>query len=59
MDFELKNKTVCLTGKRHSGKSQLIKYILKLYGHQFKKIFVICPSESVNKFYSDPTREHI
>ena len=52
MNFELVNKTVCLCGKRHSGKSELIKYIVSLYGHQFNKIFVICPSEAVNKFYS-------
>ncbi len=26
MNFELINKTVCLCGKRHSGKSELIKY---------------------------------
>ena len=52
MDFQLLNKTVCLCGKRHSGKSELIKYIVSLYGHQFNKIFFICPSEAVNKFYS-------
>jgi len=52
MNFELLNKTVCLCGKRHSGKSELIKYIISLYGHQFNRIFVICPSEAVNKFYS-------
>ena len=52
MNFELVNKTVCLCGKRHSGKSELIKYIVSLYGHLFNKIFVICPSEAVNKFYS-------
>ena len=52
MNFDLINKTVCLCGKRHSGKSELIKYIVSLYGHQFNKIFVICPSEAVNKFYS-------
>ena len=52
MNFELLNKTVCLCGKRHSGKSELIKYIISLYGHQFNKPFVICPSETVNKFYS-------
>ena len=52
MDFQLLNKTVCLCGKRHSGKSELIKYIVSLYRHQFNKIFVICPSEAVNKFYS-------
>ena len=52
MNFDLINKTVCLCGKRHSGKLELIKYIVSLYGHQFNKIFVICPSEAVNKFYS-------
>ena len=51
MNFEILNKTICLCGKRHSGKSELIKYILSLYGHQFNKIFVICPSEAVNHFY--------
>ena len=51
MEFNILNKTICLCGKRHSGKSELIKYILGLYGHQFNKIFVICPSEAVNHFY--------
>ena len=52
MNFELVNKTICLCAKRNSGKSQLIKYIVSLYGHQFNKNFVVCPSEAVNKFYS-------
>ena len=26
---------------------------MSLYGHQFNKIFVVCPSEAVNKFYSN------
>ena len=52
MDFELINKTICLCAKRNSGKSQLIKYIVSLYEHQFNKIFVVCPSEAINKFYS-------
>ena len=51
MNFNILNKTICLCGKRHSGESELIKYILNLYGHQFNKIFVICPSEAVNHFY--------
>ena len=51
MNFEVINKTICLCGKRHSGKSELIKYILSLYGYQFNKIFVVCPSEAVNHFY--------
>ena len=51
MEFNILNKTICICGKRHSGKSELIKYILNLYGHQFNKNFVICPSEAVNHFY--------
>ena len=51
MNFEVINKTICLCGKRHSGKSELIKYILSLYGYQFNKIFVVCPSEAVNHLY--------
>ena len=51
MNFELVNKTICLCAKRNSGKSQLIKYIVSLYGHLFNKIFVVCPSEAVNRFY--------
>ncbi len=51
MEFNILNKTICLCGKRHSGKSELIKYILDLYGRQFNKNFVICPSEAVNHFY--------
>ena len=37
MEFNILNKTICLCGKCHSGKSELIKYILNLYGHQFNK----------------------
>ena len=51
MEFNILNKTICQCGKRHSGKSELIKYILSLYSHMFNKIFVICPSEAVNHFY--------
>ena len=52
MNFEILNKTIFLCAKRNSGKSQLLKYIVSLYGHQFNKIFVVCPSEAINKFYS-------
>ena len=45
MDFNIKNKTVILCGKRCSGKSQLMRYILIKSKHLFKKVFVICPTE--------------
>lgn len=51
MDFNIKNKTVILCGKRASGKSQLMRYILIKSKHLFKKVFVICPTEEINHFY--------
>ena len=53
MNFELKNKVICFTAKRNSGKSQLLRYMLLQTKKQFSKIFVICPTEQINKFYSD------
>ena len=51
MEFNIKNKTIILCGKRCSGKSQLMRYILIKSKHQFKKVFVICPTEQINHFY--------
>ena len=53
MEIKLQNKVICWIGKRHSGKSQLLRYLLTKSKHLFKKIFVICPTEPVNRFYSD------
>ena len=53
MEITLKNKIIAFCAKRNSGKSQLLRYLLLKSKHLFKKIFVICPTESVNKFYSD------
>ena len=52
MNFELKDKAMLLAAKRGSGKSELLKYIVNMFRSDFKKIFVICPSEAVNKFFS-------
>jgi hypothetical protein len=51
--FSLINKTIILIGKRHSGKSRLLKYLVKYERKKFKKIFVVCPTEKINRFYSD------
>lgn len=51
--FTLKNKIVSLIGKRNSGKSQMLRYLYNQQKHLFKAVFCICPTESVNKFYSD------
>lgn len=53
MDFEILNKTILVVAKRNSGKSQLIRYLVLVNQHLFNKIFLICPTESVNSFYSD------
>jgi len=53
MDFDILNKCICFCAKRNSGKSVLLKYIVKANAELFHTIFVICPSESINKFYSD------
>lgn len=51
MDFKLLNKTVVLVGKRASGKSELLRYLVTLSKQEFKSIFLVCPTEKVNGFY--------
>ena len=53
MEFHIKNKIICLLGKRNSGKSRLLHYLITLSKTEFSKIFCVCPTESVNNFYSD------
>ena len=53
MEFQLVDKTLCLCAKRNSGKSVLLRYLVKTHQEDFSKIFVICPSEEVNHFYKD------
>ena len=52
-NFTIVNKTTALLAKRNSGKSCLLKYLVEAERHNFNKIFVICPTEKINKFYSD------
>jgi hypothetical protein len=52
MDFSIINKSIVLCGKRNSGKSCLLKYIVEEHKHEYKKIFVVCPTEKINKFFS-------
>lgn len=52
IDFTLENKIVALFGKRCSGKSRLLRYLVDTEKDIFKKIFVFCPTETVNNFYS-------
>ena len=53
MNFTLLNKTICLSAKRNSGKSELLKYLVRSYHSSFNKIFVISPTEEINHFYKD------
>jgi hypothetical protein len=50
--LDIVNKTTSLVAKRGSGKSVLLKYLVDLQKREFAKIYVICPTESVNSFYS-------
>ena len=58
IDFDILNTTICLIAKRNSGKSQLLRYIVMKNKHLFKKIFCICPTEKINKFYEDIIPKH-
>ena len=53
IDFDVKDKTIGLVGKRGSGKSQMLHYILEMNKKHFKKIFIISPTEQLQGFYSD------
>ena len=47
------NKIILLIGKRCSGKSEMLKYLVSQQRSLFKSIFILCPTESVNGFYKD------
>jgi hypothetical protein len=51
MEFTIVNKMTALVAKRNSGKSFLLKYLVEQQKSKFSKIFVICPTETINKFY--------
>jgi ABC-type transport system involved in cytochrome bd biosynthesis fused ATPase/permease subunit len=51
-DLDVLGKRIAITGKTNSGKSQLLRYKLTENLDVFSKVFVICPTEKLNKFYS-------
>ena len=53
INLDIVNKTTTLVAKRNSGKSVLLKYLVENSKKKFMKIWVICPTESVNSFYSN------
>ena len=54
-EIDIKNKLISLIAKRNSGKSYLLRYLVKIQKHEFNKIFIICPTETLNDFYKNIT----
>ena len=52
-DFTIVNKCCTFLAKRNSGKSVLAKYLIMNEIKKFNKIFLICPTEKINRHYSD------
>jgi hypothetical protein len=52
-NFTIVDKTIGLIAKRCSGKSILLKHLVNAEKHKFARVFVICPTEKINRFYSD------
>ena len=53
INITLIDKITLLTAKRNSGKSVLLKQLVEHEKSKFDKIFVICPTEQINRFYKD------
>ena len=51
--FSILNKCVSLCAMRGSGKSEMLRYLVKAEQHKFFKIFVISPTNITNGFYND------
>jgi len=59
MNF-LKGNRIIICGKTKSGKSELLKHMIKKEKHKFNRIYVISLTEIINKFYSEIIpKEHI
>ena len=52
-DFQILDRTVLFCAKRNSGKTQLMKHILKLYKDQFKAVFLVSPTEQITHTFRD------
>ena len=57
LEIDLKNKLISLIAKRNSGKSYLLRYMVKIQKHEFDKIFIICPTNILNDFYKNLTEK--
>jgi len=52
-DFEIRNKTIIFVSKRESGKTFLMCDMVKTYHDDFDEIFLISPTEKMNKQFSE------
>ncbi len=50
-DFTLVNNKILFCGKTKSGKSRILRYLLIVERKKFDKVFLFCPTESINNFY--------
>ena len=55
-EFNLFNR-IFLCSKTKSGKSNLARYLIDKYKHDFDKIILICPTEKINEFYKGLVKE--
>lgn len=51
MEFDPINKTLMFCAKRRSGKTELIKHIVKMYKNEWKEIFLVSPTEKITKSF--------
>ncbi len=52
-NFTIVNKITSILAKRNSGKSVLLKHLVEAEQNKFARIFVVCPTEPINRFYRD------
>ena len=55
INIDIVDKAISIVAKRNSGKSYLLRYLVKKQSYKFNKIFVICPTDSINSFYNTIT----
>ena len=57
MIIDLINKITLFVGKRNSGKSILMKYMIEQNQRNYSKMYLFSPSESVNHFFSSVVKK--
>jgi predicted AAA+ superfamily ATPase len=57
MNLDIIDKNIVACAKRNSGKSVLIKYLIECNKDKFSKIYIVCPTNSINQYYNSITDE--